>query len=338
MDTKTTFALGALGGLCAGMMLAAPARQWLASGRSSSSSSGHEEEPKKIEIEAQNKITEFDTGSEDKKEGPRRLRKAERVLAGRTSRLILVIERSYDEINQVAILRTAEAMGVQHVWIVLPAIKKPEHRNEKIAKERKERGYNAKVSRTAMQWMTMRTFNTPRECIAALREDGREIWTTELSQEAHCLDHPGSVAPFPERVALVVGRETDGVSKEMQEAADKRFYLPIRGWADSYNLGIATALILQKMFDYYPGLVGAMGEEERSALRENWYEQLGKTATQKKEYAGWAQHPPSPFGDLRRPDVHRDQSWVLPKIKKRQTAAEQMLDAQAQAKGAEEAR
>lgn len=274
----------------------------------------------------QNKETvDFDDGTSDAK-GPRRLRKAESVLARRTSRLILVIERSYDEMNQVAILRTTEALGIQNVWIVLPACKKRENKNKKIGLQRDS---YMKVSRTATQWLTMRTFTTPGKCIEALREENYAIWTTELSQDAVCLDHPDSVRPLPERVALIVGREADGVSKEMQEAATKRFYLPIHGWADSFNLAAATAMVLQKILGYCPEIVGAMDDSERSALREKWYAQLAKTATQRKEYDSWLKCPPPPYSDLRRPDQHRNDQWIKKKIIRRQTAAQERLELEA---------
>jgi hypothetical protein len=53
---------------------------------------------------------------------PRRLRKAETVLQRRTARLLLVIERATDAHNQLAVLRTAEALGVQHVHIIRPPL------------------------------------------------------------------------------------------------------------------------------------------------------------------------------------------------------------------------
>src|SRR5437660_1274853 len=49
---------------------------------------------------------------------PRRLIRAEAILARRLTRLLLVVETLQDETNHQAILRTADSFGVQHVWIV----------------------------------------------------------------------------------------------------------------------------------------------------------------------------------------------------------------------------
>ena len=55
----------------------------------------------------------------DSVEDPLRLaRKAETVLRGRTDRICLVLENCSDDLNHVAILRTCEALGVMHVWLV----------------------------------------------------------------------------------------------------------------------------------------------------------------------------------------------------------------------------
>jgi hypothetical protein len=53
----------------------------------------------------------------------RLLRKAETAIQGRTSRILAVIERCTDEHNYSAVIRTAEALGVQHIWLIDPAAK-----------------------------------------------------------------------------------------------------------------------------------------------------------------------------------------------------------------------
>lgn len=50
----------------------------------------------------------------------RMIRKAEGAIRNRTSRLIVVVERCTNDHNYSAILRTVEALGVQHVYIIAP--------------------------------------------------------------------------------------------------------------------------------------------------------------------------------------------------------------------------
>lgn len=141
-------------------------------------------------------------------EAPRRLKRAEAILAARTSRIILVLEQSYDPHNQYACLRTAESLGIQHVWIITPPFM------------RKTFGGESKVSKGKEEWLTIRLFDTTAQCIKALREENVQIWVTDLSLVAHSLDEPDIT--LPERVAIVMGKEADGASDEILNAADKR--------------------------------------------------------------------------------------------------------------------
>ena len=135
-----------------------------------------------------------------------------------------------------------------------------------------------------------------------MREDGRQIWATDLSQVAVCLTEDGIIQHLnsvgedsydrkliPEKVAIVFGTEAVGVSSEMLNAADLRVYLPLRGFADSLNLSVATALIVHQMFILDPTLVGAISEEERRELRKDWFARLASqrllSSRQKKNRA-----------------------------------------------------
>jgi tRNA G18 (ribose-2'-O)-methylase SpoU len=60
---------------------------------------------------------------------------------------------------------------------------------------------------------------------------------------------------IPEKVAIVFGTEAVGCTNEMLNAADLRVYLPLRGFADSLNLSVATALVVHQMFILDPSLI-----------------------------------------------------------------------------------
>uniref|UniRef100_K3X656 tRNA/rRNA methyltransferase SpoU type domain-containing protein n=1 Tax=Globisporangium ultimum (strain ATCC 200006 / CBS 805.95 / DAOM BR144) TaxID=431595 RepID=K3X656_GLOUD len=229
---------------------------------------------------------------------PRRVKKAETVLSRRTSRIVLVLEASCDMFNQMAVLRTAECMGIQHVWIVEPAFYK-KHKAERH------------ISREATDWLTIRRFKTTQACIEELLSNGYEIWATDLSQDAVSLEAPG--LELPDRVAIVMGREADGVSKAMLDAADKRVYLPIHGFADSLNLNVATGMVLLRLFYICPEARGAMLLDERTQLRDTWYRRMVKGA---EDADAFLAAPPAPFCDLRRPDDHRG-AWMGGKVKRK---------------------
>ena len=237
------------------------------------------------------------------REAPRRLRRAEAVLRRRTSRLALVLERPWDDHNVQAVLRTAESFGVQHIWMV----KHPDG-TRRVSKS---------VTKGSHHWLSQHKFETISDCIESLQQSGYAIWATDLSSQATELSSGEDLRPFPEKVAIVVGREADGVSPEMLAAADRRLYLPMQGFTESFNLSVATALVLQRCFDADPGLVGAMPEAERTEIRREWFERLaGKVDGRAAEYAHWAEQPPTPLEDPRPSDEAR-RPRIPKKVRKR---------------------
>jgi len=234
----------------------------------------------------------------------RMIRKAEGAIVNRTTRLIIVVERCTNDHNYSAILRTAEALGVQHVYIIAPQniqttlksnkddvgnVKDMELKRSSgpLVKratelEKRDRAMHHLYARKATEWLTVTDFEDTKSCIDVLRKDGYKIWATDLGQVATCLTKDGLSAQsqsnggklIPEKVAIVFGTEAVGCTNEMLNAADLRVYLPLRGFADSLNLSVATALVVHHMFVLDPTLVGAMSEEERMELRRAWYSKL----------------------------------------------------------------
>jgi tRNA (guanosine-2'-O-)-methyltransferase len=235
-------------------------------------------------------------------EAPRRLRRAESVLRHRTSRVLLVVERPWGNHNVQAVFRTAEAFGIQHVWMV-------DHPNS-------QEKLNRSVTKGSYLWLSLRRFDTPALCIAALREGGWQIWSTDLSPGAQEVSGPESLRPFPDRVALVVGRESDGVSTEMLQASDRRLFLPMQGFTESFNLSVATSLMLQRCFDACPELRGAMSESERALIRLEWYQRLAGSKTRLDAFQHWLDHPPEPL-DTVRPSEEFRRPRMLKKLQKR---------------------
>ncbi|KAG2454106.1 hypothetical protein HYH02_001145 [Chlamydomonas schloesseri] len=176
----------------------------------------------------------------------------------------------------------------------------------------KKRG---RIARCSSQWLDIKTFATTAECVAALRADGREIWATDLAQSAILLE--GTAIQLPPRLAIVMGREADGVSAEMLEAAHRRVCLPMYGYNDSFNLSVATAMVLHHLFLCCPEARGDLTPERKRALRLEWYGRLARTDAQRAEFLARVDDPPLPFGDVRRPDEHRT-AWVPPKIARKE--------------------
>lgn len=235
----------------------------------------------------------------DAPEPPFRLRRAEAVLQRRTSRLVLVMERPWNDDNVQAVLRTAESFGIQHVW----TIKHPR------ARQRAHRS----VTKGSHLWITRRVFPSIEECLAQVKSEGFELWSTDLGDGAEAVTGPEVLRPFPKKVALVIGRELQGVAPEILEASDRRLYLPMSGFTESLNLSVAAALLVQRCFDADPSLVGAMPEEECTTLRRAWYDRLAGPNENKREYYAKLSANPPPANETTRPSDDSRQ----PRLKKK---------------------
>jgi tRNA G18 (ribose-2'-O)-methylase SpoU len=264
--------------------------------------------------------TEWKTAMEPLMDSPlldqRMIRKAEGAILKRTSRITIVVERCTNDHNYSAILRTAEALGVQQVWIISPPPTLDEDYNDNdndddnndyetrgnilhrsktgqivqsTETERKERHMHHLFARKATEWLTVREFKTTSECILELRNTHHTIWATDLSQQAVCLTKEALPTPIPDKLAICFGTEAVGCTEELLHASDLRVYLPLRGFADSLNLSVAAALVLHQLFTLDPTLEGAMSESERTQLRELWFTKLASqrllTQAQKKQRA-----------------------------------------------------
>ena len=195
----------------------------------------------------------------------------QRVLNKRNNQLILVVEKCYNPHNMQNILQIADVFGLQHVWIVEPAMKVSPNADRQLSSPLPS------VAETS-QWLTVRRFNSSTDCINELRRQNRQIWVTELGKDAVKLtvDNLCQI-PIPRRTAVVMGRETDGASPQMIAAADLRIYLPMYGFGESFNIAVATALVLQRMF---------FKSYANSMLEYNHLRTLDETQAQKRSITG----------------------------------------------------
>lgn len=178
-----------------------------------------------------------------------------------------------------------------------------------------------------------------------------QIWTTELAPDAIPLDnaHKHLFDPLPQKVAVVIGKEvrkawtcsssrcacilkshnlplsrgqSAGVEQAFVEAADKRVYLPMFGFTESFNLSVATALVLQRLFDWYPELRGSLKEEPElfEHVQQEWLANLSKNPTATAKIAR-AMNQTEDVQRLLLDDL-REQGpkvpYIPPKIQKRQ--------------------
>ena len=100
----------------------------------------------------------------------------------------------------------------------------------------------------------------------------------------------------------------DAGDKAHLDAADVRVFLPMWGFTESFNISVATALVLQRLLDAMPDSRGALPPEEMQRLRTEWYDALARTEEQRAAFARLAERGGArPLRDTRRPEAHRDE-------------------------------
>lgn len=152
-----------------------------------------------------------------------RREKIERVVAARTFDVSVVLENIYDRGNASAVMRSAEALGLALVDSIEPGEKQKE---------------SQRTTAGADKWVELRRWKSTAEAVKKLKDEGRQIVVTYLSEDAK----PIGEVDFSRPTAIVLGNEKDGVSKEMLEAADHKVILPMVGFVQSYNISVAAAL------------------------------------------------------------------------------------------------
>ncbi|MEW6757707.1 MAG: RNA methyltransferase [Acidobacteriota bacterium] len=171
------------------------------------------------------------------------------VLRDRTSGIVLVLDRLYDPHNLSAILRTAEAFGLQEIHL----------------SESWPEATNPQVALGAERWLTVRRWPDPGLLLNDLRARGFTVALTSpegagMSPEAY--DPPGPVA-------LVLGNEREGAAPFWESRADVRLTLPMRGFVRSLNVSVAAGIFLWSLSGKKP-LRLSLPEETAAGLRDRW--------------------------------------------------------------------
>lgn len=193
-----------------------------------------------------------------------RKERMDEVLNKRQPDLVIVMENVEDPHNIGAVLRTADSVGVQDIYVINTLIG--------IHEFRKKRS-----SGSADKWLTIKHFYSVKECVEELKNKGLKIWATHLGANAQSLYSIDLTQP----VALVFGRERGGLSDEMLSYCDGNFIIPQVGMIQSLNISVACAVSLYEAFRQreiagkYSGNC-QVNASERTKIMTEWTKQYHK--------------------------------------------------------------
>ncbi len=169
------------------------------------------------------------------------------VIASRTRAVVPVLDGLIDPHNVAAVLRSADAFGVQEVHLLAG----PE-------------GFVAsrKIAQGADRWLDVVEHPSAAACVRALRASGHKVYVAAMNGTVT----PGDLAREA-KVAIVFGNEHAGVSAEMHALADDTYTIPMRGFVQSLNVSVAAAITL---FHATQGRPGELSAHEQELLRARY--------------------------------------------------------------------
>lgn len=157
---------------------------------------------------------------------PARLARIDGVVAQRTRSLILVLDQVGDPHNVAAVLRTCDGFGIQEVHV--------------IAHESTGFRIDSRVTKGCEKWLDVVIQPTWSRCRRELESRGYVICASDLGEGAISID----ALPFAGKLAIVLGNERDGVNPDACNQANLRFVIPMKGFSQSYNVGVSAAVVL----------------------------------------------------------------------------------------------
>jgi tRNA G18 (ribose-2'-O)-methylase SpoU len=146
---------------------------------------------------------------------------------GTGARRVAILEDIVDHTNVGAIFRSAAGLGIDAV-LVTPRCADPLYRR------------SVRVSMGTVFQVPWTRLETWPGGLADLRAAGFTVAALALADDAVSLDD--LVAAPPERLALMLGTEGDGLSRGAVEAADLVVRIPMAGGVDSLNVAAASAV------------------------------------------------------------------------------------------------
>lgn len=158
----------------------------------------------------------------------KRLAKIKNVVGRRQKYFTIVLENIHDYHNVSAILRSADAAGIDKVYLIYNSNKFP-----KIGK---------RSSASARKWIELVKFDNVKDCFSELKENGYKIYSSHITETKK--NYSLFSLDLTKKIALVFGNEHEGVSDEALKLSDKNFLIPMFGMIQSLNVSVAVAVSL----------------------------------------------------------------------------------------------
>jgi tRNA (guanosine-2'-O-)-methyltransferase len=177
-----------------------------------------------------------------------RRRRIDAVVANRTRSLAVALEGVHDPHNAAAVVRTADAFGVQRVHVIRNGVRFRASR---------------KVTQGSHKWVDISVWRTPAPFVEAMRGSGTRVLVADMDGAVDVRE-----IDLGTPAVLVFGNEAEGISEELRGLADGAFRIPMYGFVESFNVSVAAAIAMSVL---RPNGGGDLRPEEAEELRARYY-------------------------------------------------------------------
>ena len=150
------------------------------------------------------------------------------VISKRTRHFTVATEDVYQLHNTSAVMRSCDVFGVQDLHVI----------EEKVSKK-----IDREIAMGAQKWVNVDRHNSTKECIDNLKENGYQIIATTPHNNSNELKD----FDISKKSAFFFGKEKEGLSDIVLEAADGYLKIPMYGFTESLNISVSAAIILQTL-------------------------------------------------------------------------------------------
>ena len=148
--------------------------------------------------------------------------------------IYIILDNILDTYNIGSIFRLADAVAAEEV-IITGQSETPPHTRIK------------KASINTTEWVKWSYKDTALKALMELREKEPKLKVVAIEQNPKSIPYTEMKWEFP--VALVVGNETTGVSKEVLDMADQIVEIPMWGVNKSLNVMVSLAIVLYQIVE-----------------------------------------------------------------------------------------
>lgn len=163
-------------------------------------------------------------------------------MTSKTPAVLLLVHNIRSTYNVGALFRTGEGCGVERIilsgYTPYPTLQHDNrlpHIHEKLTRE---------IHKTALGAETVVPFDyLPEPPISELKQEGYRVVALEQSPNSvRLIDYTA-----PEKIALLVGEEVNGITPKLLEACDEIVEIPMVGTKESFNVSVAAGMALYQL-------------------------------------------------------------------------------------------